>query len=93
MAVDMPPINPAHGANTTMDAFKTKPALQEYQAVESLASDWPETRAKLLDYLRDPGEWTARESKVDIFLYTETNGINERSRLVPMKKKDSHWLP
>ncbi|MEM8612229.1 MAG: SWIM zinc finger family protein, partial [Cyanobacteria bacterium P01_H01_bin.105] len=50
-------------------AFQAQPSLQEYQTVESLASDWPETRAMLLTHLRAMDEWMARESKVDIFLY------------------------
>ncbi|WP_458789392.1 SWIM zinc finger family protein [Adonisia turfae] len=52
-------------------AFKAQPSLQEYQAVESLVSDWPKTRAELLKHLRKGDEWTAREAKVDIFLYEE----------------------
>ncbi|MGD1857840.1 MAG: hypothetical protein ACFB2W_26690 [Leptolyngbyaceae cyanobacterium] len=52
-------------------AFRAKPSLQEYQIVQSLASDWPETRAELLTYLRDTEEWVAREAKLDIFLYEE----------------------
>lgn len=51
-----------------MIAFQARPSLQEYQTVESLASDWPEIRAELLDYLRTTDNWMAQEAKVDVFL-------------------------
>lgn len=51
-----------------MIAFQARPSLQEYQTVESLAADWPEIRAELLDYLRKTDNWMAREAKVDVFL-------------------------
>ncbi len=50
-------------------AFKAKPSLQAYQAVESLASEWPETQAELLKALRKADKWTVSEAKVDIFLH------------------------
>ena len=50
-------------------AFRAKPSLQDYQTAESLASDWPETRAELLAHLRDTDEWMAKEAKVDVFLH------------------------
>ncbi|MGD1952988.1 MAG: SWIM zinc finger domain-containing protein [Leptolyngbyaceae cyanobacterium] len=52
-----------------MIAFQARPSLQEYQTVESLAADWPEIRAELLDYLRTTDNWMAREAKVDVFLH------------------------
>ncbi|MEM9807240.1 MAG: SWIM zinc finger domain-containing protein, partial [Cyanobacteria bacterium P01_D01_bin.56] len=50
-------------------AFKEKPSLQEYQAVESLAADWPEIRQELLEHLRHGARWGIQESKVDVFLH------------------------
>ncbi|MBE9068245.1 SWIM zinc finger domain-containing protein [Leptolyngbya cf. ectocarpi LEGE 11479] len=51
-----------------MIAFQARPSLQEYQTVESLAADWPEIKAELLDYLRTTENWMTRDAKVDVFL-------------------------
>ncbi|MEO0869709.1 MAG: SWIM zinc finger family protein, partial [Cyanobacteria bacterium J06642_11] len=50
-------------------AFKEKPSLQEYQAVESLAADWSEIQQELLEHLRHGARWGTQEAKVDVFLH------------------------
>jgi uncharacterized Zn finger protein len=50
-------------------AFKARPSLKDYQAIETLSEDdWSSTKEDLLQHLINSDDWFNTEAKVDIFL-------------------------
>ena len=65
-------------------AFKARPSLKDYQAIETLAGDgWPAIRKDLLQHLINSDDWFDTEAKVDIFL--RENRLDDAVKTVSAK--------
>ena len=54
----------------SLAAFRAKPSLKDYQAIEALSGeDWPETKEQLLQQLRRTDIWHEANAQIDILLH------------------------
>ena len=51
-------------------AFKAKPSLKDYRAIEALSGeDWPDNKEQLLQQIRQMNQWLDADAQVDILLH------------------------